>query len=84
MGQDAALEILAEILFDVSGYRVSGYRETLLIRKPTAGQPGFQMALYQLIHRAVLRPSAPISRCAGSILRLALSTRSRSHDPIRE
>ena len=58
MGQDATLEILAEILLDVRGNR-----GTRLIRLSAAGQPDFQMALHYLIYRAALGPSPPINRC---------------------
>ena len=79
MGQDATLEILAEILLDVGGNR-----ETLIILLPATGQPGFQMALHRRVNRGTLRLPAPINRCARNALLLALATACRSHDPIRE
>jgi hypothetical protein len=79
IGQNATRQILAKILFDVSSNR-----QTLPIRLPATGQPGFQMTLHHLINRAALRLSAPINCSAWSAFNRALATGCRYHDPARE
>ena len=79
MGEDATLQILAEILLDVCGNW-----KTFLIRMPAAGQPGFQMTLHDLIYRAALRLPAALNCCTRFGLRLSLSAGSCSHNPVRE
>jgi hypothetical protein len=57
VGEDAALQVAAELALDVGGYRVS-------VARAGECEPGRQVGLHGAVEQAALRPPPPVGRRA--------------------